>query len=375
MISYWERESFTRYDVVVIGAGIVGLSAAYSIKKKHPRFNILVLERGLLPSGASTKNAGFTTFGGVGEMLHDLELMGENDLLNLVEMRWKGLELLRQRLGDDNIDYQQNGGYELFGAGEAFDSELINKINNLLLPIFSQRVFSRNDSFISKFGFNSKIMEACIFNPLEGQIDSGKMMKNYLRLNMEIGNILINGAQVEHIDKNASDVTLQVMIPNSNAHINFIANQVVVCNNAFAKSFFPEFEIIPGRGQVLITKPIKGLLPKGIFHFDNGYYYFRNIDGRLLFGGGRNLDFENETTTAFGSNNLILQNLQEHLRTWILPGIPFEIDLQWSGIMAFGSDKKPIIKRVNENLIVGVRMNGMGVAIGSEVGRIISEMI
>ena len=186
MISYWERESFTRYDVVVIGAGIVGLSAAYSIKKKHPRFNILVLERGLLPSGASTKNAGFTTFGGVGEMLHDLELMGENDLLNLVEMRWKGLELLRQRLGDDNIDYQQNGGYELFGAGEAFDSELINKINNLLLPIFNQRVFSRNDSFISKFGFNSKIMEACIFNPLEGQIDSGKMMKNYLRLNMKL---------------------------------------------------------------------------------------------------------------------------------------------------------------------------------------------
>jgi hypothetical protein len=35
-----------------------------------------------------------------------------------------------------------------------------------------------------------------------------------------------------------------------------------------------------------------------MFHLEKGYYYFRNINDRILLGGGRNLDFEGETTTS-----------------------------------------------------------------------------
>jgi len=59
MLSYWEQESFTRYHHVVIGAGIVGLSAAIELKEHFPKQSVLVLELGLLPTGASTRNAGF----------------------------------------------------------------------------------------------------------------------------------------------------------------------------------------------------------------------------------------------------------------------------------------------------------------------------
>ena len=61
-------------------------------------------------------------------------------------------------------------------------------------------------------------------------------------------------------------------------------------------------QVKPARAQVLITKPIENLDIKGTFHLDKGYYYFRNIENRILFGGGRNLDFEGETTTEFNSN-------------------------------------------------------------------------
>jgi len=50
--------------VIIIGGGLVGLSSAYSIKKAHPSLEILILERDVLPQGGSTKNAGFTNFGG-----------------------------------------------------------------------------------------------------------------------------------------------------------------------------------------------------------------------------------------------------------------------------------------------------------------------
>jgi gamma-glutamylputrescine oxidase len=66
----------------------------------------------------------------------------------------------------------------------------------------------------------------------------------------------------------------------------------------------------PGRGQVIITSAIERLPFKGSFHFDEGYYYFRNVGKRVLFGGGRNLDFQTESSTKFEVNNLIVNDLK-----------------------------------------------------------------
>ena len=63
-LSFWEKESFlNRSDYVIIGSGIVGLSAALHLKQREKGKKVTVLERGILPSGASTKNAGFACIG------------------------------------------------------------------------------------------------------------------------------------------------------------------------------------------------------------------------------------------------------------------------------------------------------------------------
>ncbi len=95
--SYWERTAFIDdADVVVIGSGIVGLSAALHLKKQHPLLKVLVLERGFLPTGASTKNAGFACFGTVSEQLKGLERASEEEVAALVNYKWRGLQRLRQ---------------------------------------------------------------------------------------------------------------------------------------------------------------------------------------------------------------------------------------------------------------------------------------
>ncbi|MDC6470952.1 FAD-dependent oxidoreductase, partial [Flavobacteriales bacterium] len=131
----------------------------------------------------------------------------------------------------------------------------------------------------------------------------------------------------------------------------------------------------PARAQVIITKPINNLKIKGSFHLQEGYYYFRNIDDRILIGGGRNLDFSNEKTMNFGQTDLIQNKLEEILKTIILPTTSFEIDQRWSGIMGVGDKKKPIVKQISNHVFCGVRLGGMGIAIGSLVGRELAALV
>ena len=151
--SYWElKEWFTNIDFTIVGSGIVGLNCALELKKKDPKAKILILEKGMLPQGASTKNAGFACFGSLSELIDDLNSHTEEDVFNLVDKRWKGLQLLRKNLGDSNIDFQQNKGFELC-EDQAFFTECIsrkNQINALLKPIFKTDVFSVSEN---TFGF------------------------------------------------------------------------------------------------------------------------------------------------------------------------------------------------------------------------------
>jgi glycine/D-amino acid oxidase-like deaminating enzyme len=148
--------------------------------------------------------------------------------------------------------------------------------------------------------------------------------------------------------------------------------KLLVCTNAFAKEYLSDIQA--ARAQVLVTKPITNLSVNGTFHMESGYYYFRNVGNRILFGGGRNLDFTGETSTEFETTLLIQEKLKQYLHELILPNTPVEIDYSWSGIMAVGSEKKPIIQKTNKNIAFGVRMGGMGVAIGASVGKQLSKI-
>ena len=108
---------------------------------------------------------------------------------------------------------------------------------------------------------------------------------------------------------------------------------------------------------------------------DCGYYYFRNIDQRVLLGGGRNLDIEGESTAYFGTTNKIQTELERLLKEVILPNKDFEIDQRWSGIMGVGSKKKPLVFQASERVFVGARMGGMGIAIGCRIGQQLSKLL
>ncbi|WP_281238599.1 NAD(P)/FAD-dependent oxidoreductase [Flavobacterium praedii] len=368
-LSYWELKNwFSQVDYTIVGSGIVGLHAGLRLREKYPNSKILILEKGMLPQGASTKNAGFACFGSISEIIDDLKTHTEEDVIQLVQKRWSGLQLLRKRLNDTTIDFKPYGGYELFLKNDDNSfSECFNKlpfINDILKPLFKADVFAKE---IDRFGFGG-IQEYLIFNPFEAQIDTGNMMQALLKQAIAQDILILNQQTVTSFLDNEKNVEVAL------GDFSFTTKKLLFATNGFANTL-TKGEVKPARAQVLITKPIPNLDIKGTFHLDKGYYYFRNIGDRILLGGGRNLDFETETTTEFGQTEIVQKKLEDVLKKVILPNQDVQIEHRWSGIMGIGNSKKPIITQLSENVYCGVRLGGMGVAIGSLIGTELADLI
>jgi glycine/D-amino acid oxidase-like deaminating enzyme len=366
-LSYWEKETFINHiDFLIIGSGIVGLSTAIYLKNKYPDKKALVIERGYLPTGASSKNAGFACIGSPSELIDDLIKNSDKEVFSTVNKRWKGLQNLKLLLGDEQIGFKQLGSYELFDNQDEFNKcvSQIEYLNTKLKPITGfTYTFNINNNIVLNSNF--KGFKHAISHQAEGQIDTGLMISNLLKLAIEKGVKVLSGIEAKSITKQSLNTQYGA--------INF--NKLFICTNGFAKQLLPKKDINPARAQVLITKPITDLKFKGIYHFNAGYYYFRNVGNRVLFGGGRQLDMKGETTTEFKQTELIKHDLETYLKDFILPDSNFEIDYYWSGIMGIGHTKHPIIKQIDEHIYCGVRLGGMGVAIGSLVGKELAEMV
>ncbi len=374
-LSYWEKTTFlSDSDYIIIGAGIVGLFAALEIKRTQKGARIVVLERSFLPTGASTKNAGFACFGSVSELIQQLNKSSETELIEVVNKRWKGLLKLKQELGEQAIDFEGVGGYEMFRPEEEEVYETcIQKIEyfnelfqSIIQPKKKNAVYQNADHQIKNFGF--KNVQHLIFNQFEGQLNSGKMMKVLIDKVRAEGISIYFGTEVLSFEKKEGMVKVQ------GKEFELNGNKLIITTNAFAKSLLPQIQLVPGRGQVLITKPIKNILFNSTFHYDKGYFYFRKVNDRVLIGGGRNLFLKQEETTEFETTSNIQIILTKLLKEVVLPNTKFEVDYSWSGIMAFGDELKPVIEKVEDQIYCAVRCNGMGVAIGSEVGAEVAQL-
>jgi gamma-glutamylputrescine oxidase len=359
--SIWEKQTFfALQDVIIIGSGFAGLWCAHELITKKPNLRITILERGVIPTGASTRNAGFNCFGSPTELLADETLMGSDSLWQLVEWRFKGLAKIHQTFNPADIDYDPCGGYECFTTeSDAWTNVAGNleRLNSNMKPITgSDETFALADGELNQNGLHG--FSHLIKNSFEGALQPAKLLVALYRKLVYMGVQFFTGADVTHYE--SQNNTIQVFLKEAPP---LQCKQLLLCTNAFAKEMLRTEDIIPARGQVLMTSAIPGLSLRGAFHFDRGYYYFRNMGDHVILGGARNISIETENTTSFVTTSLVQKELEHFLSTHILPGKEYEITDRWAGIMAMGTEKTPLIKQVEPGVFCAVRMGGMGVAL------------
>ena len=360
-LSYWEEVFFPENpDVIIIGAGIVGLSCALSLVEINPDIRILVLEHLALSRGASTRNAGFACFGSPSELLADLNHTPEHTVFQTVQHRFSGLQKLLNRVGRTPIDFELTGGQEIFFNEDKFEScvEKLPYLNEQVAPIIGiPEVYQiKKDQYELTGDYYSIVIRG------EGYLHPGKLIRQLENLCTAFNVTIMKGMRVKSISQ--ANELAQVELENG---FRLFAPACCVCTNGFSNQILDYLALRPARNQVLLSESIPDNPLYGTYHHDEGYVYWRNVGNRLLIGGMRNLDIEGETTDEFGLTDEIPMALKRFVEEHIYP-YPLGYDYAWSGIMGVGEQKGPIIKKTSESIVVAVRMGGMGVAIGTSVG-------
>jgi len=372
--SIWEKESFFSHkNALIIGSGFAGLWTAYELANKKSSWKICVLDRGVIPTGASTRNAGFSCFGSLSELVADKNEMGEEKMMNLVNMRFQGLKKIRRVFDYKTIGYENLGGYELFEENGKWDASQLEKeskyLNKLLRKILHEdKTFRLSDKKIKKFGFAG--LSHLVENKLEGQLHSGKLTQALIKWLQKKGVEFIFGVEANRFQKNGNKVEVE-----TNQGVSISSDLLFICTNAFTHQLLPNLHVEPARGQVLVTSPIEDLKLEGTFHYDEGFYYFRNLEKRILLGGARNKFFDQERTAQFETSEPVQSELERFLREVVLPcASGYSIDYRWSGIMGMGKEKTPAIDQLDENVFYAVAMGGIGVATSPVVAEHVAQL-
>lgn len=362
-ISYWERVQLEHhYPVIIIGAGIVGLSTAKSILKRNPNIKILIIEKEPISRGASTRNAGFACFGSPSEILADLETRTESQVFTAVKNRITGLKMLRESVPDRTMDFHETGGHEVFFNHSEELDKCIDAIPYLNTEI--EKIAGLKDTYqLLPLEQRCGVLDpvATIFNKYEGYLHPGKLIGS-LEQQLEKFNVrILKGVHVSGIkDADGCIVSLK-------DYGELSCNHCIVSVNGLAKKLLPDLEIFPGRNQLMLSQPLKDLSIKGTYYSDQGYIYWRNIGNRLLIGGMGNQAMETESTDEYGTTPFIIDQLKQFVSAHIYAE-PIQYDYTWSGILGLGYSKEPIVKKYSKHIVLAMRLGGMGVAMGLLVG-------
>lgn len=365
--SYWEStEWLERRDLIIIGGGIVGLSAALQAKSDQPKRKVSVIERDPFGGGGSTKNAGFACFGSTQELQHDRAQLGDDAALSVLTKRINGLHKLRSTLGDDAIGYRACGSLELFRKQTEYDvptAKEVREINEWASEATGlNSTFSMADPQHLR-GIEESAIDGAVFSKLEGSVDTGKMIRS-LRSRVEaLGVDLLFGLEVTALETTSDSQRIHVQRsnPTGTSDGKWIETpHVIIATNGFARELVPDCDVSPQKNLVLVTEPLTHLNFDKTVHMDSGYLYARNIANRMLIGGGRHWELDNDQAVESALLE-ILHGLWPQTKS-------ATIATKWTGTLGVGKSREPIVAKVHPNCVAAVKMGGMGVAIGMQIG-------
>lgn len=355
-VSIWQADGtqpVREVDFLVVGAGIVGLAAAYFAQQAGRQVTITEMRDVAL--GASSRNAGFMITGLDTYYHRAIERYGHpitRELWALSEKTHRYWRTWAKEAG--GVRLEEVGSYLLAESPE--EARELEAAARALNADGIPAQFMPHDPL--ERGYH-----AAIWQPWDAAVQPYELAKALLRLGG--AELIANNEvyKVEQVGEIAIIHTRQVI---------FHARHVLLCTNAYSALLHPYFvgKVVPTRGQCLVTEPLPEPVMQGCGYSDYGYMYYRmTFDNRLLIGGGRKLykTLEGDTT-----DDRVTDPVQRYLEAYLrekFPEVTAAVDRRWAGIMGFSADGVPLVGTLPGCPRIGfaVGFTGHGLAFGAAV--------
>jgi glycine/D-amino acid oxidase-like deaminating enzyme len=356
-VSIWQADDtqpVREVDVLVVGAGLAGCTAAYFAQQAGRQ--VTITEMRDIGLGASSRNAGFMITGLDTYYHHAIERWG----LPVVREMWA---LSKQTHGYWREFARRGGDVRMSASGSLLLAESQDEAQDLERAARLMEADGLVLEYVSSDPLGRGYC-AAIRQPGDGAVQPYELVQSIFR---QSGAELVANNEVYAIEQ-STPTTVYVYTRQ------FIlkARHVLLCTNAYSCNLDPFFvgKVIPTRAQCLATAPLHREILTTCGYSDYGYMYYRQtFDGRLLIGGGRkqHMALENDTT-----EDRITDPVQRTLEAYLkqkFPEVNALIERRWAGIMGFSVDGLPLVGTLPDKprVAFAVGFTGHGLATGAAV--------
>ncbi len=360
-------EGEVRADVVVVGAGYTGLSAALELAQRG--YEVVVLEANRVGWGASGRNGGQICTGFSAGLSKIEGWVGLEDARKLFAIAEEGKALIAERVRRHGIDCDLKWGY-LNAAPKARHVEELKEELELAQGRFGYaglRLVGREEV---REMVASPVYVGGLYDAGAGHLHPLNYCLGLAKAAREAGARIFENSNVERLEIGRPAVAVT-------ARGRVSADFVVLAGNAYLGRLMPQIrsKVMPVGTYIASTVPLgenraKSLIPDDIAVADTNFvlnYFRRSSDHRLLFGG------------RVSYSTIMPPNLPRAMRHKMLDVFPQLADVEfehtWGGFVAITVERTPDIGRVAPNVYYAQGYSGMGVALSGVVGRIIAEAI
>jgi len=351
------------YDVIIIGAGSVGVPTALFLAKK--KYKVLILD--FLPSVGQGQNK--KAIGGI---------RATHSVYGKIKTGQKSLEIFstwKEKYGDE-IGWIKNG-YSFPAYTEKDEKSLKETLK-------MQQKFGLNIKWISKEeymelvpGINSESLRGSIYSPDDGSASPLMAIAAFWRKSMEYGAEYHFKEKVVNIKSEKSHFRV---FTNKNS---YYAEYVVNAAGAYAKEIGQmlnmDLPVNPDSHEAAITEPVKRFFGPMVVDLrpsedSANFYFYQNNEGQVIFCITPNppiVGVDSDSTSKF-----LPQIAKRMLKLY--PRLKnLKVRRAWRGQYPMTPDGIPIIGKDEKynNFINAVGMCGQGFMLGPGIGDLLSRMI
>ncbi|MGX1320210.1 gamma-glutamylputrescine oxidase [Bradyrhizobium sp. USDA 377] len=358
-------------DVVIIGAGYTGLSAAHHIAKSG--LSPVVLEANRPGWGASGRNGGVITAKFRLSFREIDAVHGRAMARRMYEIAHESTDMVEELVSEFGITSANltRTGQVKAAHNETTLKAAIDEANWMTREMGSAEVRILDKSGVRE-ETGSDIFVGGVLNPGSGGIHPLNYLRGLADGVARRGVPIFQESPVVKLRRDKDGIVAET--PRGVVR----AKQAIIATNSYSDltgaTAHLQRTLIPFRSAMVATERLPGnlagkLMPTGRTHTETKRMmrWFRMVDNRVIFGG----------RGAFGKQDS--QAAFDALRKAMVGIFPDLADVplayKWSGLVAMTLDSVPHIGRLDDRTLFSVGYNGAGVAMSSLMGRYLAAFV